>query len=100
VVARHIGKYILGNPTLIVQNMPGAGRLTEFNWFEDLAKPDRCVHRVFAPRKTPSALVQQLRDAFAGLEDDKEFLAELKRSVVMTPICPCPTKPNPCCDKC
>jgi hypothetical protein len=79
VVARHTGKYIPGNPTLIVQNMPGAGRLTEFNWFEDLAKPDRCVHRVFAPRKTPSALVQQLRDAFAGLEDDKEFLAELKK---------------------
>jgi hypothetical protein len=34
------------------------------------------VHRVFAPRKTPPALVQQLRDAFARLEDDKEFLAE------------------------
>jgi hypothetical protein len=37
------------------------------------------VHRVFAPRKTPPALVQQLRDAFARLEDDKEFLAELKK---------------------
>jgi hypothetical protein len=37
------------------------------------------VHRVFAPRKKPPALVQQLRDAFARLEDDKEFLAELKK---------------------
>ena len=40
VLARHLGKYIPGNPTLIVQNMPGAGGLTSSNWFEDLAKPD------------------------------------------------------------
>ena len=40
VLARHIGKYIPGNPTLILQNMPGAGGLTASNWFEDLAKPD------------------------------------------------------------
>ena len=39
-LARHIGKYIPGNPTLIVQNMPGAGGLTASNWFEDLPKPD------------------------------------------------------------
>ena len=39
-LARHLGKYIPGNPTLIVQNMPGAGGLTSSNWFEDLAKPD------------------------------------------------------------
>lgn len=40
VLARHLGKYIPGNPTLIVQNMPGAGGLSASNWFEDLAKPD------------------------------------------------------------
>jgi hypothetical protein len=41
VLARHIGKYVPGNPTLILQNMPGAGGLTASNyWFEDLAKPD------------------------------------------------------------
>jgi tripartite-type tricarboxylate transporter receptor subunit TctC len=40
VLARHLGKYIPGNPILIVQNMPGAGGLTSSNWFEDLAKPD------------------------------------------------------------
>jgi hypothetical protein len=36
---------------------------------------DRCLHRA----KRPPALGQQLRDAFARLEDDKEFLAELKK---------------------
>src|SRR6476469_8814115 len=30
-VARHIGKHIPGNPTLIVQNQPGAGSLTMTN---------------------------------------------------------------------
>jgi tripartite-type tricarboxylate transporter receptor subunit TctC len=40
VLARHLGKVIPGNPTLIVQNMPGAGGLTASNWFEELAKPD------------------------------------------------------------
>jgi tripartite-type tricarboxylate transporter receptor subunit TctC len=40
VLARHLGKFIPGNPTLIVQNMPGAGGLTASNWFEELVKPD------------------------------------------------------------
>jgi len=40
VLARHLGKYIPGNPTLIVQNMPGAGGMVASNWFEELAKPD------------------------------------------------------------
>jgi len=40
VIARHLGKYIPGNPSLIVQNMPGAGGIIASNYFEDLAKPD------------------------------------------------------------
>jgi len=40
VLARHLGKHIPGNPTLIAHNMPGAGGLTASNWFEELAKPD------------------------------------------------------------
>jgi hypothetical protein len=42
VLARHLGKYIPGNPTLIVQNMPGAGGLTASNWFEELAPDGLC----------------------------------------------------------
>lgn len=34
---------------------------------------------MFAPKKTPSTLVQQLRDAFSKLEGDKEFMADLKK---------------------
>jgi len=39
-LARHMGKYIPGNPTIIVQNMPGAGSLTATNYVYGVAKPD------------------------------------------------------------
>ncbi len=39
-VARHIGKYIPGNPTPIVQNMPGAGQLIAAHYIYSRAKPD------------------------------------------------------------
>ena len=39
-VARHIGKYIPGHPTPIVQNMTGAGSLITANYIAKRAKPD------------------------------------------------------------
>jgi tripartite-type tricarboxylate transporter receptor subunit TctC len=39
-VARHIGKYIPGNPTVIVQNRPGAASVTAANYIYKRAKPD------------------------------------------------------------
>jgi tripartite-type tricarboxylate transporter receptor subunit TctC len=39
-VARHIGKYIPGNPKPIVQNMVGAGSLTAAHYIYNEAKPD------------------------------------------------------------
>ena len=39
-LARHMGKYIPGNPNIIVQNMPGAGSLTATNYIYSVAKPD------------------------------------------------------------
>jgi len=40
VVARHLGKQIPGNPTIIVDNMPGAGSLISANHLYKVAKPD------------------------------------------------------------
>jgi tripartite-type tricarboxylate transporter receptor subunit TctC len=40
VISRHIGKYIPGNPTLIVENMTGAGSLISANHLYKIAKPD------------------------------------------------------------
>ena len=39
-IARHIGKHILGNPTFVVENMPGAGFLISANHIYKVAKPD------------------------------------------------------------
>jgi tripartite-type tricarboxylate transporter receptor subunit TctC len=39
-LARHMGRYISGNPNIIVQNMPGAGSLTSTNYVYGVAKPD------------------------------------------------------------
>lgn len=39
-IARHIGKYIPGNPTVVVENMPGAGMLIAANHVYKVAKPD------------------------------------------------------------
>ena len=39
-IARHMGKHIAGNPTLVVDNMPGAGFLISANYMYKIAKPD------------------------------------------------------------
>ena len=39
-IARHIGNKIPGNPTTIVENMPGAGSLVSANYLYAQAKPD------------------------------------------------------------
>src|ERR1700754_2139549 len=39
-IARHIGKHIPGNPTFMVENMPGAGFLISANYMYKVAKPD------------------------------------------------------------
>ena len=40
VIARHMGRHIPGNPTIIVENMPGAGSLIAANYAYKIAKPD------------------------------------------------------------
>lgn len=39
-VARYMGKYIPGNPSIVVDNMPGAGSLIAANHIYRVAKPD------------------------------------------------------------
>jgi len=39
-VAKHIGKHISGNPTVIVKNMPGAGGRKATDWLDKLAPKD------------------------------------------------------------
>lgn len=39
-IARHLGKYIPGNPTVVVDNMTGAGGIIHANYMFKQAKPD------------------------------------------------------------
>jgi tripartite-type tricarboxylate transporter receptor subunit TctC len=39
-IARHMGKHVPGNPTFVVENMPGAGFLISANYMYKVAKPD------------------------------------------------------------
>ena len=39
-MARHIGKHLPGNPSIVVQNMPGAGQLIAANHLYNRSAPD------------------------------------------------------------
>jgi tripartite-type tricarboxylate transporter receptor subunit TctC len=47
-LARYIGKYIPGNPTVVVQNMPGAGSLRAANYIYSVAPKDGTAFGLFA----------------------------------------------------
>lgn len=47
-VARHLGKYIPGNPNVIVQNVPGAGSMKVANYLYNAAPKDGTLLGVFS----------------------------------------------------
>ena len=67
-VARHIGKYIPGNPTPIVQNMTGAGSLLAAHYIYNRAKPDGLTVGVW---NSVQVLRQALGDRSIKFKGDK-----------------------------
>jgi tripartite-type tricarboxylate transporter receptor subunit TctC len=58
-IARHIGRYIPGNPAAVVENMEGAGGLIAANYLYKRAAPDGLTITVFNnARKSLSFLVR------------------------------------------
>ncbi len=47
IIARHIGRYIPGNPSTVVENMTGAGGLVLANYLYKVAKPDGVTFGTF-----------------------------------------------------
>src|SRR5689334_20460721 len=47
-LARHMGKHIPGNPTVVPQNMPGAGGLKVANYIYNVAPKDGTAFAIFA----------------------------------------------------
>lgn len=58
-VAQHLGKYIPGNPNVIVQNMPGGGSMISANYVYKVAKPDGLTLGLFGPGLFFSQLIGQ-----------------------------------------
>jgi tripartite-type tricarboxylate transporter receptor subunit TctC len=48
ILARHLGKHIPGNPTVVVQNMPGAGSLKLANYLFNVAPKDGSTIGIFS----------------------------------------------------
>jgi tripartite-type tricarboxylate transporter receptor subunit TctC len=57
-VSRYLGKYIPGNPTVIVQNMPGAGSLTAVRGLDATLAKDGTVITTFNPGLVTQSLVE------------------------------------------
>jgi tripartite-type tricarboxylate transporter receptor subunit TctC len=57
-IARHLAKHIPGQPSIIVQNMAGAGGVIAVNWLGEVAKPDGLSLGYF----TGSLFHQQLKN--------------------------------------
>jgi tripartite-type tricarboxylate transporter receptor subunit TctC len=47
-LGHHLGKHILGNPQIVVQNMPGAGSLTSVNYLYSVAPKDGTTFGIFS----------------------------------------------------
>jgi tripartite-type tricarboxylate transporter receptor subunit TctC len=80
-LSRHMGKHIPGNPTIMVENMPGAGSLIAANHLYKVAKPDGLTIGNFIG----SVLMGQLLDQ-KGIEFDArkfEYLGTPVRNHVL-----------------
>jgi tripartite-type tricarboxylate transporter receptor subunit TctC len=56
-LSRHMGKHIPGNPTLVVENMTGAGSLVAANHLYKVAKPDGLTFGTFHGSQVMAQLV-------------------------------------------
>jgi tripartite-type tricarboxylate transporter receptor subunit TctC len=57
-LARHLGAHIPGNPSIIVQNMPGAGSLTSVRYLDVTAPKDGTVMTIFNPGLVTQSIMQ------------------------------------------
>src|SRR5579872_1825420 len=56
-LARHLGAHIPGNPSILVQNMPGAGSLTSVRYLDVTAPKDGTVMTIFNPGLVTQSII-------------------------------------------
>ena len=64
VVARHLGSHIPGKPTVLPQNMPGAGSLRSANWLYNAAPKDGSVIGMFSRGMAMEPLIGTSQTSF------------------------------------
>ena len=67
VVARHLGDHIPGHPTILPQNMPGAGSLRSANYLFNAAPKDGSVIGMFSPRADIRSRTIFSRKTYSGM---------------------------------
>ena len=81
IFAQHMGKYIPGNPTFIVQNMTGAGGVVAANYVYTVAKPDGLTLGTFGPSmyfdqlaRRPEVQFDWAKFTWLGTPEQTEFI--------------------------
>jgi tripartite-type tricarboxylate transporter receptor subunit TctC len=78
VIAKHLPRYIPGNPTIVIRNMPGAGGAVASTWLYQIAPRDGTVIGSVSPNAILSRLLSEGR---AGYEPEKfNYLAGAEHS--------------------
>lgn len=82
IITRHMGKHIPGNPSIVVDNMTGAGSLIAANYIYKAAKPDGLAIGTFA-----GGLVMNQVFGQAGIEFDAKKFVYLGVPAQNPPVC-------------
>ena len=80
-LARHFGRYIPGNPHVLVQNMPGAASLTSVRYLSTTAPKDGTVITMFDPGLILESLVSP--EKFNVKFSDYHWLGAMSREVTI-----------------
>lgn len=81
-IVRHMGRYLPGNPTIVVENMPGAGHIIGANHLYKVAKPDGLTIGHFQGGLFPQQLLGR-----PGIEFDARKFEYIGAPGIDTPAC-------------
>jgi tripartite-type tricarboxylate transporter receptor subunit TctC len=92
-IARHIGKYIPGNPAVTVENMPGAGSMISANHVYKVAKSDgltigHFIGGLFLQQilGKPGVLFDALKFEYIGVPAQDNFVLGVHKSTGITDV--------------
>jgi tripartite-type tricarboxylate transporter receptor subunit TctC len=92
-IARHMGKHIPGNPSIVVDNMPGAGSMISANHTFKVAKPDgltvgHFIGGLFLQQLLgkPGIQFDALKFEYVGVPAQDNFMIGVHKSIGITDV--------------